>query len=269
MSGCRTPWPARRRFGADPCRDDGDGRRLHGRAPVGHLSACAGSIGARRRRSASSPRSSPRRSRIVQTDIKKVLAYSTISQLGFMFVALRRRRLRASASSTSITHAFFKACLFLGAGSVIHALGGEQDMRKMGGLRAPHSDHLRDVRHRHRRHRGHSAARRLLLQGRDPLVRVRQRPRRLAAALRRRRRHRAADVVLHVPAAVAHVLRSLAHVARNGAPRARIAAVDDRRPGRARGAVGDRRLPAAAALSRAAAAAARSGRRTRCDARRR
>jgi NADH-quinone oxidoreductase subunit L len=70
---------------------------------------------------------------ITQTDIKKVLAYSTISQLGFMFVALG-----VGAYSVAIfhlyTHAFFKACLFLGAGSVIHALGGEQDVRKMGGL---------------------------------------------------------------------------------------------------------------------------------------
>jgi NADH-quinone oxidoreductase subunit L len=70
---------------------------------------------------------------IAQSDIKKVLAYSTVSQLGFMFVALG-----VGAYGVGIfhvyTHAFFKACLFLGAGSVIHALGGEQDIRKMGGL---------------------------------------------------------------------------------------------------------------------------------------
>ncbi len=70
---------------------------------------------------------------VVQTDIKKVLAYSTISQLGFMFVALG-----VGAYGVAIfhlyTHAFFKACLFLAAGSVIHALSGEQDVRKMGGL---------------------------------------------------------------------------------------------------------------------------------------
>jgi NADH-quinone oxidoreductase subunit L len=68
-----------------------------------------------------------------QNDIKKVLAYSTVSQLGFMFVAVG-----AGAYSAGIfhvfTHAFFKACLFLGAGSVIHALHEEQDIRKMGGL---------------------------------------------------------------------------------------------------------------------------------------
>jgi NADH-quinone oxidoreductase subunit L len=71
---------------------------------------------------------------MVQTDIKRVLAYSTISQLGYMFLACG-----AAAYSAAIfhlvTHAFFKALLFLAAGSVIHALGGQQDMRAMGGLR--------------------------------------------------------------------------------------------------------------------------------------
>jgi NADH-quinone oxidoreductase subunit L len=71
---------------------------------------------------------------IAQTDIKKVLAYSTISQLGYMFMACG-----VAAYSAGIfhlmTHAFFKGLLFLAAGSVIHAVGGEQDMRKMGGLR--------------------------------------------------------------------------------------------------------------------------------------
>jgi NADH-quinone oxidoreductase subunit L len=70
---------------------------------------------------------------ITQTDIKRVLAYSTVSQLGFMFAALG-----VGAYGVAIfhvyTHAFFKACLFLGAGSVIHALAGEQDIRKMGGI---------------------------------------------------------------------------------------------------------------------------------------
>ena len=70
---------------------------------------------------------------LVQTDIKKVLAYSTVSQLGFMFLALGVGAYGVAVFHL-MTHAFFKACLFLGAGSVIHALGGEQDMRKMGGL---------------------------------------------------------------------------------------------------------------------------------------
>jgi NADH-quinone oxidoreductase subunit L len=71
---------------------------------------------------------------LVQHDIKRVLAYSTISQLGFMFLAMG-----AGAWAAGIfhlyTHAFFKALLFLGAGAVIHALAGEQDLRRMGGLR--------------------------------------------------------------------------------------------------------------------------------------
>jgi NADH-quinone oxidoreductase subunit L len=68
-----------------------------------------------------------------QTDIKKVFAYSTVSQLGYMFVGLGTGAFSAGVFHV-MTHAFFKALLFLGAGSVIHALSGEQDLRKMGGL---------------------------------------------------------------------------------------------------------------------------------------
>jgi len=71
---------------------------------------------------------------IAQTDIKKVLAYSTISQLGYMFMACGVAAFSAGIFHL-MTHAFFKGLLFLAAGSVIHAVGGEQDMRKMGGLR--------------------------------------------------------------------------------------------------------------------------------------
>lgn len=71
---------------------------------------------------------------IAQNDIKKVLAYSTISQLGFMFLACGVGAFCAAIFHL-VTHAFFKALLFLGAGSVIHALSGEQDMTKMGNLR--------------------------------------------------------------------------------------------------------------------------------------
>ena len=71
---------------------------------------------------------------LTQNDIKKILAYSTVSQLGYMFLGLG-----SGAYSSSLfhvfTHAFFKALLFLGAGSIIHAMGGEQDIRKMGNLR--------------------------------------------------------------------------------------------------------------------------------------
>lgn len=71
---------------------------------------------------------------LAQNDIKKVLAYSTVSQLGYMFLAAGSGAF-AAAIFHVFTHAFFKACLFLGSGSVIHACGGEQDMRKMGGLK--------------------------------------------------------------------------------------------------------------------------------------
>src|SRR5919201_2017152 len=71
---------------------------------------------------------------LVQFDIKRVLAYSTVSQLGYMFLALGVGAPVAAIFHLA-THAFFKALLFLGSGSVIHGLGGEQDMRKMGGLR--------------------------------------------------------------------------------------------------------------------------------------
>src|SRR5262249_56902192 len=71
---------------------------------------------------------------LVQTDIKRVIAYSTMAQIGYMFVAVG-----IGAYSTGmfhlLTHAFFKALLFLAAGVVIHSLAGEQDMRRMGGLR--------------------------------------------------------------------------------------------------------------------------------------
>jgi NADH-quinone oxidoreductase subunit L len=71
---------------------------------------------------------------LTQNDIKKVLAYSTVSQLGLMFVALGLGAYSIAVFHV-ITHAFFKALLFLGSGSVIHGMGGEQDIRRMGGLK--------------------------------------------------------------------------------------------------------------------------------------
>jgi NADH-quinone oxidoreductase subunit L len=71
---------------------------------------------------------------LAQNDIKKVLAYSTVSQLGYMFLAVGVGAYSAALFHV-MTHAFFKALLFLGSGSVIHAMGGEQDMQKMGGLK--------------------------------------------------------------------------------------------------------------------------------------
>jgi NADH-quinone oxidoreductase subunit L len=77
---------------------------------------------------------------LAQNDIKKVLAYSTVSQLGYMFLGCGVLAFSAGMFHV-FTHAWFKACLFLGSGSVIHALSGEQDMTKMGGLRklVPHT----------------------------------------------------------------------------------------------------------------------------------
>ena len=72
---------------------------------------------------------------LVQNDIKKVLAYSTVSQLGLMFLALGFGAYEVAIFHV-ITHAFFKACLFLGSGSVIHGLQGEQDIKNMGGLKS-------------------------------------------------------------------------------------------------------------------------------------
>ena len=139
---------------------------------------------------------------IVQTDIKKVLAYSTISQLGYMFMACGVADYIGGIFHL-MTHAFFKALLFLGAGSVIHGLGGEQDMRHMGGLRKylpytflVHDD--RDVRHRRA-----AAVCRILLEGPDPVVGLEQRRTHALADWRDHRRH---DVVLHVPAVVPDVL---------------------------------------------------------------
>jgi NADH-quinone oxidoreductase subunit L len=118
---------------ADPCRDHGHGRRLHGGPPVAHVRTAPFAldvvivIGAITAFFAATVG-------LVQNDIKRVIAYSTCSQLGYMFVALG-----VGAYSAGIfhlfTHAFFKALLFLGAGSVIHAMHHEQDMRNMGGLR--------------------------------------------------------------------------------------------------------------------------------------
>ena len=120
-------------LGAHPRRHHGHRRRLHGRAHalvfelapvalavvaiIGAVTALfAATIG------------------IAQRDIKKVLAYSTISQLGFMFVGVGTRATSNGGIFHLVTHAFFKAGLFLGAGSVMHALSGEGDITRMGGL---------------------------------------------------------------------------------------------------------------------------------------
>src|SRR5207247_2241585 len=71
---------------------------------------------------------------LAQVDIKRVIAYSTMSQIGYMFLGVGLGAY-ANGMFHLMTHAFFKACLFMAAGMVIHALAGEQDMRRMGGLR--------------------------------------------------------------------------------------------------------------------------------------
>ena len=81
---------------------------------------------------------------LTQYDIKKVLAYSTVCQLGYMFIGIGVGGYAAAVFHV-MTHAFFKACLFLGAGSVIHGMHHEQDMRKMGGLEAMDADDVHHV----------------------------------------------------------------------------------------------------------------------------
>ena len=121
--------------GADPRRHHGDGRRVHGGAAVAAVRACADTHGASWSRWSAPPRRVFAATvGLVQNDIKRIVAYSTCSQLGYMFVAMG-----VGAYSVGMfhlfTHAFFKALLFLGSGSVIHAMHHEQDIRKMGGLR--------------------------------------------------------------------------------------------------------------------------------------
>ena len=107
-----------------------------------------------------------------QKDIKKVLAFSTISQIGYMVLAVGVGAYGA-AIFLMISHAFFKALLFLGSGSVIHSLNGEQDMRKMGGLAEVPAADLPDVPDRLAGHLGDPALRRVLVQGRRPHQRLR------------------------------------------------------------------------------------------------
>ena len=190
-----------------PRGDDGHRRRLHGGAAQLPLRALA------RRRWAGS-RSSARLTAIFaasigffQYDIKKVLAYSTVSQLGFMFIGVGVGAYWAGVYHL-LTHAFFKATLFLGSGSVILGCHHEQDMRKMGGLKKhmPITRWTYLVRvHRDRRLPDRE---RLLLEGRDPLEGVHApTPRALrppdavarAAHLARRHRHRDRHQLLHVP----------------------------------------------------------------------
>ena len=141
---------------------------------------------------------------LVQNDIKRVLAYSTVSQLGYMFLAMGVGAYCAGIFHL-YTHAFFKALLFLGSGAVIHALSGEQDLRRMGGLKdeLPITywtfliGALGDCRC--------AGPRRILQQGRNPLSRPFPRPH---AVVGRRSADVAPDRHLHVPAGVHGVPRA-------------------------------------------------------------
>ena len=119
-------------LGADPCRDHGDRRRVPGRTVLAALRVRADGAGdghLHRRQTAIFAATIG----LTQFDIKRVIAYSTCSQLGYMFFACGVGAYDAGIFHL-YTHAFFKALLFLGAGSVIHAMSDEQDMRRMGGI---------------------------------------------------------------------------------------------------------------------------------------
>ena len=133
---------------------------------------------------------------MTQTDIKRVLAYSTLSQLGYMFAALGVGAFTAAIFHL-MTHGFFKGLLFLGSGSVIHAVHEEQDMRRMGGLSKKIPITYVTMLIGSLAIAGHPAAGRLLLEGRDPRRVVQAGlPVGLGDRVRGRRPHR----VLHVPA---------------------------------------------------------------------
>ena len=141
---------------------------------------------------------------LAQNDIKKVFAYSTVSQLGYMFVGVGVGAFSAGIYHL-MTHAFFKALLFLGSGSVIHALSGEQDMRNMGGLRKKIPWTYLTMMCAAARHRGLPLPLRVLQQGRHPAGRVSSR----AVDVLGGHHHRGHDRVLRVPRHVPDLLRRL------------------------------------------------------------
>ena len=150
-------------LGADPRGDDGDRGSLHGDAHQRHLSAfandddgCGASIGAATAFFAATIG-------ITQNDIKKVLAYSTVSQLGFMFMACGVGAFAIGIFHV-MTHAFFKALMFLGAGSVIHGMHHEQDMRTHGRTEEVHALHLSDFLGRLVGNLRHHSVQRVLVQ---------------------------------------------------------------------------------------------------------
>ena len=142
---------------------------------------------------------------LVVTDLKRVIAYSTMSQIGYMIMAVSSAAYAAGMFHL-MTHAFFKALLFMAAGSVISAMGGVQDLDKMGGFRKAMPFTFACMIVGGLALSGDPAVLGLLLQGRDPLARVRAR--RLAHGARRRRLPgRVPDRGLHVPDDLPRVLR--------------------------------------------------------------
>ena len=121
---------------------------------------------------------------IAVTDLKRVIAYSTMSQIGYMIMAVSAGAYVAGLFHL-MTHAFFKALLFMAAGSVIAAMAGQQNLDRMGGFRKRDAVHVRLHGDRRPRAGGHPAVLGLLLQGRDPAAD--RRPRRLVLGPLRRR----------------------------------------------------------------------------------
>ncbi len=142
---------------------------------------------------------------MAQFDIKRVLAYSTVSQLGYMFLACGVGAFTAGIFHL-MTHAFFKALLFLGAGSISHALSGELDMRQNGGHEEAHPHNLLDLYYCHPGHLRHLPLRRLLQQGRNSLPLPGGRPHLLLGHRHRRGLHHR---LLHVPGGVHGVFRRI------------------------------------------------------------
>ena len=130
----------------DPRRHHGDGGRVHGRAAAASSTTAPTALqrGRGRRRAHRALRGHDRGSR--RTTSRRCSPTRPSASSGYMFLALRRRRLRSPASSTSITHAFFKACLFLGAGSVIHAHARRAGHPQDGRAREEDAGHLRHLR---------------------------------------------------------------------------------------------------------------------------
>ncbi len=169
-------------------------------------------------------------------DIKKALAGSTMSQIGYMMLAAGLGVYGyAFAIFHLITHGFFKANMFLGAGSVMHGMNDDVDMRRYGALRKADAGHLPDLRHGLPGDHRLPAVLGLLVQGQDHRDRAHREPGRRRRRADRRRRHR----LLHDPADADDLLRREALEGRHAPPR--VALGDDRPAGRARRAVGARR----------------------------